>query len=192
MTTKTVNVNGKRRARHFSGPSVTLPRLSPGEGLRSVGEEILPLERAAVGLGVAAALCGLPAVSTGDTEASNHEAGGGPSGDDADAAPDSVDEHSPRLEDRARPHRPPVALRADLGDPLDDAVQPRGDRPTWPRDAALDRTELAEPRLDRARGGVLRVVAVELDVRGPSLAVILTVDLTLARLEGPAPRCDFL
>ena len=77
MTTKTVNVNGKRRARHFSGPSVTLPRLSPGEGLRSVGEEILPLERAAVGLGVAAALCGLPAVSTGDTEASNHEAGGG-------------------------------------------------------------------------------------------------------------------
>ena len=97
MTTKTVNVNGKRRARHFSGPSVTLPRLSPGEGLRSVGEEILPLKRAAVGLGVAAALCGLPAVSTGDTEASNHEAGGGPSGDDADAAPDSVDEHGPRL-----------------------------------------------------------------------------------------------
>ena len=29
MTTKTANVNGKRRARHFSGPSVTLPRLSP-------------------------------------------------------------------------------------------------------------------------------------------------------------------
>ena len=36
MTTKTANVNGKRRARHFSGPSVTLPRLSPGKGLRSV------------------------------------------------------------------------------------------------------------------------------------------------------------
>ena len=79
MTTKTVNVNGKRRARHFSRPSVTLPRLSPGEGLRSVGEEIIPLERAAVRLVVAAALCGLPAVSTGDTEASDHEAGGGPS-----------------------------------------------------------------------------------------------------------------
>jgi hypothetical protein len=35
-------------------------------------------------------------------------------------------------------------------------VQPRGDRPTWPRDAALDRTELAEPRLDRARGALFR------------------------------------
>ena len=92
------------RARRFSGPSVTLSRLSPGEGLRSVGEEILPLERAAVRLGVAAALCDLPAVPTGDTEAPDHEAGGGgPSGNDADAAPDSVDEHGPRLEDRARP-----------------------------------------------------------------------------------------
>ena len=43
----------------------------------------------AVRLGVAAALCGLPAVPAGDTEAPDHEAGGGPSGNDADAAPDS-------------------------------------------------------------------------------------------------------